>query len=367
MASKENSFTKVLILIGSFKTGGAERMSINTGEELLKRGYDVYFVVQRPIFEIPHQIPEDRIKVLLKKNNPSQYEKVTALFFGIFKINRMLKPDVIIAFSRFSSLLSCFSFNKNIIARFDMDPYSLSKKQHRWANYVLRSSNIKSVIVPSSGMLKALKNKKPEFTGKFQTLPNSIKMGEVETKANDEIEVSYDFPYISAMGRMSLQKNFQLLIRAFAQSEIHNIYRLVLVGDGKLRNELEKLVSSLGMSSKIIFTGQLTNPYPVISKSNFFVNTSLKESFCNVILEALALGRPVIATNCEHGPADMIDNGTNGFLIENNNLSELTSKLNQLGSDKLLQKNFSKNAKASARKFDINKIGDSWQNLISNY
>lgn len=345
--------------------GGAERMSINTGEELLKKGVDVYYIIQQPIFEIPHNIPNERIIVLRKKENETTLDKLWALFWGIFRESKKIKPDVVIAFSRFSSLLACFTFNKNIIGRFDMNPYTLYKKQHFWANFVLRFPYVRKVVVPSTGMLKALQNAKPKYAKKFVIIPNSIKQDEILIQ-KDNYKNPYDFPYISAMGRLSQQKNFQLLIKAFSRSEINKKMKLVIIGDGRLKDELKELAINLNMESKIVFTGRLKNPYPVVANSNFFVNTSSRESFCNVILEALTLKKPVVATDCDYGPSDMVDDGKNGFLIESDNLDQLIERLNQMNEiSQLKYDQFSQNAAETAARFSIKMIGIKWLNLIN--
>ena len=358
---------KILIIVGSFKTGGAERMSINTGEELLKRGFDVHYIVQRPIFEIPNTIPKERITILRKKNDQSVFYKIRSLFFGVYNVSRRINPDLVIAFSRFSSFLACFTFNTNIIARFDMNPYTLNRKQRIWANYVLNFPGVKKVVVPSTGMLKALKEKKPKYSNKFIVIPNSIRSITVNKRAEEPVSEKFKFTnYISAMGRLSAQKNFELLIKGFSKSRISDKFKLVIVGDGNLKDKLIDFATKNSVENKIIFTGQLENPFPVIDRSSFFVNTSTRESFCNVILEALTLSKPVIATDCDYGPSDMIDNGENGFLIESNNLDQLVDKLNSLGEDNLLIDKMSANAKKSSLRFQIDYIGNEWENLIKN-
>lgn len=346
--------------------GGAERMSINTGEELLKRGIDVYYILQQPIFQIPHNIPQERITVLRNKTNESTTDKLRALFWGVFRASRRIKPDVVLAFSRFSSFLACFTFNKNIIGRFDMNPYTLSKKQHLWANFVLNLPYVKKVVVPSTGMLEALRKEKPRFFKKFEIIPNSIKQKEVIEKSQTGSTDIYNFPYISAMGRLSPQKNFELLIEGYAKSKIRNKMNLVIIGDGRSSKKLHELVKLYSLEEKVIFTGRLVNPYPVIAGSVFFINTSSRESFCNVILEALALKKPVIATDCEYGPADMVSDEHNGYLIENNNLDQLILSLNKMDNISEIKLNeFSKMAEETANRFSINKIGEKWMGLIA--
>ncbi len=354
---------KILIIIGSFKVGGAERMSINTGEELTRRGYDVYYIVQRPIFEIPHSIPENKIRVLRKKDNQNIAYKISSLFWGIYRETNKIDPDVVIGFSRFSSFLANFTFHSKIIARFDAYPYRLTKKQRIYADICINSPFVKKIIIPSSDMLSALKSIRPDGSKKFTLISNSITASSILRKVENE-EVKYEFDYISAMGRLSSQKNFELLISAYLNSSIKEKYKLVIIGDGPNEEQLKELVRENDLEDYVIFTGRLKNPFSIINNSSFFVNPSKFESFGNVILEALLLGKPVIATNCNYGPADMVKNGYNGALISDNSLDEMVEKLNAWGSDEILLKQLSKNAYSSALKFDIKEVGDLWENLI---
>lgn len=356
---------KILIIIGSFKVGGAERMSISTGEELTRRGHDVHYIVQRPIFEIPNSIPKNKIHVLRKKDRNKFSYKVFALLIGVYREAKNINPDIIIGFSRFSSFLANFTFHSKIIARMDAFPYRMSWKQRLWANIVVNSPLVKKVVVPSSGMLSAFEKVKPRSSNKFILIPNSINASSILKKIrSNKAKAPFDFNYISAMGRFSPQKNFQLLINAYAKSSIKDKFKLVIIGSGPYEDKLMEKVKEQKLENYIVFTGKLSNPFTVIHHSKFFVNPSKFESFGNVILEALLLGKPVLATNCKYGPADMIKNQYNGALIADDNLDEMVEKLNEWGKSESLMNTFSKNANASAMDFDVEEIGQIWEKLI---
>jgi len=353
---------KIVIIIGSFKVGGAERMSINTGQELAARGHDVHYIVQRPIFEIPNTINKDKIHVLRKKNNSGLGYKFLALFYGIGKAIRKIDPDVVIAFSRFSSFLANFSLHPKIIARFDAYPYRLTKKQHVWADMVIKSPFTKKIVIPSSDMINELLKIRPAGKHKFKLISNSIDTSLVDKPISRKYE--HKRKYITAMGRLSWQKNFELLIEAYRNSDVRMHYDLIIIGGGPNEEQLKNLVSQYDLNDKITFTGRMENPFPVISGSEFFVNPSKFESFGNVMLEALLLGKPVIATNCNYGPADIVIDDYNGTLIESDNVNQLVEVLNKWTASPEIIEGYRKNTIKSATKFDINKIGDQWEQLI---
>lgn len=354
---------KVLIMIGSFKTGGAERMSINTGLELARRGHEVYYLIQKPIFEIPNNIPSNRIVVLRKDSEKWIFQKVKSLFIGVYFEVKKIKPDIIIAFSRFSSFLACFSFHKRIIGRFDMNPFTLSRKQRIWANVAVQNPLVRRIVVPSTGMLRALTRSKPSKASKFLVIANSIDRALVKEKAKDPLD-GFDFPFVCAMGRIAHQKNFSLLVRSFHKSKLRTMVKLVIIGDGVLRNELETEISSLGLVDSVIITGKVNNPFPIVRKALFLINTSDRESFCNVILEGLTLSLPVVATNCDYGPEDMVKNGVNGFLTTPGDEIELIAVLDKLAEDSKLLNELRQNTEASVEKFEIGNVVDSWEKLI---
>jgi len=121
-----------------------------------------------------------------------------------------------------------------------------------------------------------------------------------------------DAPYILGVGRLTKQKRFDVLIRAYHQAEIKN-YKLVILGEGNQRGELEKLIAELNLTDLVLMPGFVTNPYPWYKNAKLFVLSSDFEGFVNVITEALACGTPVVSTDC--GPAHEILKGRFGLGI----------------------------------------------------
>lgn len=360
---------KVLIVVGSFKIGGAEKMAINIGEELLRNGYDVHFAIQKPIFQIPNSLDEKRIHILNKKleSNKNYHHINNILQIGI--LGRKFKPDVVIGLTYFSSFLACFSFCRNIIGTFDVNPYTLGKKRHRIADFVCKCPTVRRIIGPSRGTVDEIKEARPRYKEKFITIYNSIDFDRVNvlSKETEDLE---DFirkkPYISAMGRLSHQKNFSLLISSYAQSKINRSLNLVIVGDGPLMGDLKKQVRDLNLKDKVFFVGFKSNPYPYIKESEFFVNTSNFESFCIVILEALSLGKMVIASDCKSGPSEMITHNFNGFLFETKNESQLINILDQTYEDDQMVIDKERNSIESVEKFKLENLIFEYIELIEN-
>ena len=122
-------------------------------------------------------------------------------------------------------------------------------------------------------------------------------------------------PVVIGIGRLGNQKNFGLLIRAFARVHAQRPCRLMILGEGRHRARLERLVRTLGLASHVAMPGFAENPYAMLSRARLFVLSSLWEGSPNVLTEALALGVPVVATDCPSGPREILDGGRYGALV----------------------------------------------------
>lgn len=120
---------------------------------------------------------------------------------------------------------------------------------------------------------------------------------------------------IITVGSLKPQKNHALLLRAFARLGLKD-GRLMILGDGPLRGDLEHLVAQLGIGDRVILPGFVLDPWPYYASASQFVLSSDYEGFANVILEALAAGLPVVSTDCPSGPAEILENGRFGTLVE---------------------------------------------------
>jgi glycosyltransferase involved in cell wall biosynthesis len=121
-------------------------------------------------------------------------------------------------------------------------------------------------------------------------------------------------PVVLAAGELIKHKDFTTLIRAFAIVAAARDAKLVILGEGLERPRLQELVSQLGLSASVDMPGYQQNPYKFMRRASVFVSSSVSEAFGNVIAEALAVGTPVVATECA-GPAEILDHGRFGRLV----------------------------------------------------
>lgn len=131
----------------------------------------------------------------------------------------------------------------------------------------------------------------------------------------EEIPGAGDGPLLVAMGRLSRQKDYPTLLRAFATLRRRRPARLLVLGEGEDRPALEALARELGIAGQVHFLGHRDNPFPLLARAAVFVLSSRWEGFGNVLAEAMALGVPVVSTDCPSGPAEILDGGRFGRLV----------------------------------------------------
>jgi N-acetylgalactosamine-N,N'-diacetylbacillosaminyl-diphospho-undecaprenol 4-alpha-N-acetylgalactosaminyltransferase len=160
------------------------------------------------------------------------------------------------------------------------------------------------------------------------------------------------------------QKGFDILIKSFAKTNLRKRVKLVILGEGEERKNLEKLIDKYDLKSQVLLFGKVDNPFIYMKYAKFFILSSRYEGFGNALLEALACRTPVIATNCETGSSEIIESEENGLLVPVEDEEALKLAMEKLFYDRELYKRLKANARKSIEKFNINNIIKDWLNLF---
>lgn len=170
---------------------------------------------------------------------------------------------------------------------------------------------------------------------------------------------------ILAIGRMTEQKGFDLLIRAFARLALrYPDWRLTILGDGPLRQEIECLRNELGLTEVVGLPGEVRNIDDYFSQADLFVLSSRYEGFPNALCEAMARGLAVVAADCRTGPREVIEHGVNGLLATAGDVDSLAECMDRLMSNEADRKKFGSNASQIKDLYNCQKIIKMWESLI---
>lgn len=192
---------------------------------------------------------------------------------------------------------------------------------------------------------------------------NPIKASDEETNRSSQ---DNGVRWIASMGRLTHQKGFDLLLNAFAKvAGRHPDWRLRIIGDGPLRQELESHSKTLGLTSRVEFAGLVSNPAQFLRQANLFVMASRFEGFPYVALEALVSGLPVIYADCPSGPREIIRDGIDGRLVPPGDVDALAAAMDKLMTDDHVRKEMSKRAPEVLERFGLKQIIGQWEDLFS--
>ena len=354
---------KILILTPNLHCGGAEKVLYLLSGQWSKNN-DVAFC----LFDTSNQFFPVNIKIhdLKSENNNNFFLKFYNYFKRVYGFQKLLKktrPDLIISFTEsanYVSILSCILVNKRksliISVRTNLNHYSLLTKIS--VRLLYNFSN--KVVVPSIG-LKYLLNRIGISKKKINVIHNPVIL---HSKKNNTLKRQIKSkPYILAVGRLSKEKGFEILIECF--SKIDKDAELIFIGEGPEKNKLINLSLSLGLKSRVKFLGFIKKLDEWYLNARFLALTSYFEGWPNVILEAMSLNCPVISFNCNFGPKEIITNNVNGILVEQGNKKALIKQMLRLLNDDKLHSKLSKNASERAKDFELNKISNQWTDLIS--
>jgi len=191
---------------------------------------------------------------------------------------------------------------------------------------------------------------------------NGIKLPTSESNLSFSVTKKNVFT-IGSVGRLSEQKGYLYLIDALPQVlRTHPDARVVLLGDGELRSKLEAEVSRLGLNDEVTFAGQVNNVLERLEGFDLFVSSSLWEGLPTVIMEAMAIGVPVIATDIP-GSREMISHTKNGWLVSPADPTSLANAIIEMIENPLLRKQISRTGKESVKQYSIQEIAKSYKQL----
>ena len=228
------------------------------------------------------------------------------------------------------TLLIFFNFKTKFILRVSGLP-----KLNFWRKFIWKLSNkkIHKVFVPTQATLDTLKKKKIFDEEKLFLLQDPVIEIKTVRKKLNKNSIDYN-NYFLSIGRLTKQKNHILLLRAFKEIYYQNKkLKLIILGDGELKDNLIKVCRNLGILKAVYFIGNVENVYEYIRNSICVISTSLWEDPGFVMIETAASRKIIISSDCPNGPREFIENNRAGYIFKSNDQNELIDQINLFLSD----------------------------------
>jgi glycosyltransferase involved in cell wall biosynthesis len=182
------------------------------------------------------------------------------------------------------------------------------------------------IVALSQGVANDFQRQLPVSTHKTSVVYNAGTDTDLENMAREPLPIARPSrPLIVACGRLIAQKDLPTLLRALSRMQAKA--ELWVLGTGPLKAELIAFAEHLGLSQRVRWLGFVVNPFPYMAAADVFALSSRWEGFANVLVEALACGTPVVATDCPYGPAEILEGGRHGRLVPVRAPSALASAL----------------------------------------
>lgn len=363
---------RITLVSNSLSCGGAERVLVLLTTAFLKKGHQVNVVtlskVESDFYKLPDRV--NRLALNIVKNSPSPLHALWNNIDRLFVLRSAIcstQPDIVISFLDRVNILTLIALLKTkypVIATEHCDPsmnYCTSPwKQLRRLSY----PHAAKVVSVSKGISQHFEQWLPKT--KTAAIYNPFLFPTQAQSITTLPSVDPNKKLIISMGRLTYQKGYDLLLSAF-QKVAHRYldWQLVILGEGELRFELEKLREDLGLSEQVFLPGNISDPFPLLKQAKLFVMASRAEGFPMAHGEAMACGLPVICTDCPSGPREIIRDGVDGILVPNKDVSALATAMERLMSDEGERQRLATCAPEVIERFSMEKIMARWETLFA--
>ena len=315
---------RIAVFVPSLRGGGAERVMLDLAHGFAERGIATDLVL--PQVEGPYlsEVRSDVRIVNLKAR------RVLASLPALVRYLRRERPDALLATLTHANLVALWARRLSGVPtrvvvreantltqvtrgagtdRRRLFPF-LVRRFYPWAD---------GIVAVSSGVALDLEASSGTSARRIHILPNPVLTPDLASKAREALDHPWfgvgQPPVVLGVGRLSKQKDYATLIRAFDRVRRQRVARLVILGDGPERASLEALIAELGLADQASLPGFASNPFAYMARAGVFVLSSAWEGMPGALIQAVACGAPVVATDCESGPREILQGGRYGRLV----------------------------------------------------
>ena len=353
---------KVVFLVSSLMHGGVERTVLYLSEYFASKGVDttILSIKDYIFYDVDSSV---KVKTLnVSGGYKNVFDRVVKIFKRLKLVDAFLKaerPDVVFCMSP--------TVCKYIFGGKKKYKFKLITSERNYPLYDTRDEKQtkEKAFRVCEGIVFQTDRAKNMFSENVQNksvvIPNAVGNPVCYTlKAQPFKEKKF-----SAIGRLSRQKDYPTMIRAFTEfHKTHPEYRLEIFGSGEDEEELKRLAAELKVKDSVLFMGLDKNAIERIADSTAFLLSSIYEGMPNVLLEAMAIGLPCISTDCPFGPKELINDGVNGILVPVGDYMSLAAAMERVIIDKAAALSMGEKARDVLKTNDISAISEKYLSYV---
>lgn len=365
MGVTSSNSKSISIILPDLGGGGAERLYVYLASDWVNKGYSVEFVVMQ---KRKHHYGNGALDLVPASIHVISFEvrKIRNIIFPLSRYLANNKPDVILSAMwplTSATVLSWVMSGRH--GRLYLADHSYLtgaivedlKVNVYWLKFLICTTYFMADGVIS--VSKAAKDNICRLSGINESAirviynPVVIDSSRAHIYKQNKSKIWGDTEFcVLSVGTLKPEKDFKTLIKAFSLLSTYMSAKLIILGEGEERRNLEMLITDLGLQDCVSMPGYRLNPYSWYFTADMFVLSSRYEGFGNVIVEALGCGVPVVSTDCPGGPAEILDNGRYGKLIPVGNPDAMATAMEQ----SLLEKHDTFALTQRSKDFSVNKI-----------
>lgn len=332
---------RIAIFLPGLYDGGAQRVMLNLASGLGSHGFDVDIVLAQAEGPYLSQIPSSARLIELNKKHHSTLRTISSLP-SLMHYFRSEKPEAMVSSLNYVNVIAVLAkrlsgvplrlviseHNTFSVEKAHQSPY------YRWVLQMfmkLTYPKADVIVAVSEGVAVDLAQVLGVPREKITLIYNPIITPGIQAKKDEPIQDSWfnknQPPVILAIGRLTRQKGFDILLQAFAKVRKQRPAHLLILGDGEERGNLLDLSKSLGLDDDVRFPGFVSNPYPYMVNASMFVLSSRWEGLPTVLVEALYCGTRLISTDCPSGPREILKDGLYGKLVPVDDIEALSQAM----------------------------------------
>ena len=332
-----NSKNRIALCLRSLQGGGAERLMVNLAKGFTAKGFDVDLVLN--IAEGPYlaDVPPDVRIIDLK------VKRVVYIIPQLVNYLRSEQPNVILSTLTPQNLIVIVAKQiaqvqtRVVVREANMFSKQIENTKNKRYKYTVKLFSrflypkTQAVISLSQGVANDLVETIGISPERVKTIYNPLDISSIQSLAKEPVGHpwfrAHEFPVVIAVGRLIKQKDYPTLIRAFSKARQTYPIRLIILGQGEEESKIIALIKELELENDVSMLGFVRNPFAYMARSDVFVLSSAWEGLGSVLLEALAVGTPIVATDCKSGPAEILENGKYGQLVPVGDITKLADAI----------------------------------------